>query len=59
MTVATPQPRVIYRRPETLVDRSSHYCPGCGHGIIHRVLAEVLDDLGLAPRTIAVAAVGC
>jgi 2-oxoglutarate/2-oxoacid ferredoxin oxidoreductase subunit beta len=60
MTVAAPpRPRVIYERPETLVDRSSHYCPGCGHGIIHRVLAEVLDELELAPRTIAVAAVGC
>ena len=59
MTVATPGPRVIYQRPEVLVDRSSHYCPGCGHGIIHRVLAEVLTDLDLAPRTIAVAAVGC
>ncbi|MGZ8563982.1 MAG: thiamine pyrophosphate-dependent enzyme [Candidatus Limnocylindria bacterium] len=59
MTVATPGARVIYQRPEVLVDRSSHYCPGCGHGIIHRVLAEVITDLGLAPRTIAVAAVGC
>lgn len=59
MTVATPGPRVIYQRPEVLVDRSSHYCPGCGHGIIHRVLAEVLTELDLAPRTIAVAAVGC
>ena len=59
MTVTTPEPRVIYQRPEVLVDRSSHYCPGCGHGIIHRVLAEVLTDLGLPPRTIAVAAVGC
>ena len=59
MTVTSPGPRVIYQRPEILVDRSSHYCPGCGHGIIHRVLAEVLTDLDLAPRTIAVAAVGC
>jgi 2-oxoglutarate/2-oxoacid ferredoxin oxidoreductase subunit beta len=59
MTLTAPAPRVIYERPETLVDRSSHYCPGCGHGIIHRVLAEVLDELELAPRTIAVAAVGC
>ena len=60
MTVATPPGgRVIYQRPEVLVDRSSHYCPGCGHGIIHRVLAEVLGELGVAPRTIAVAAVGC
>jgi 2-oxoglutarate ferredoxin oxidoreductase subunit beta len=59
MSVTTAEPRVIYQRPDVLVDRSSHYCPGCGHGIIHRVLAEVLTDLDLAPRTIAVAAVGC
>ena len=54
MTVAAPEGRVIYQRPETLVDRSSHYCPGCGHGIIHRLVAEVIDELELAPRTIAV-----
>jgi 2-oxoglutarate ferredoxin oxidoreductase subunit beta len=59
MTVAAPEGRVVYRRPATLVDRSSHYCPGCGHGIIHRLVAEVIDELELAPRTIAVAAVGC
>ncbi len=52
-------PRVIFQRPELLVDRSSHYCPGCGHGVIHRLLAEVLGELGVAPRTIAVAPVGC
>ncbi len=52
-------PRVIFQRPELLVDRSSHYCPGCGHGVIHRLLAEVLGDLGVASRTIAVAPVGC
>ncbi|HEU5325319.1 MAG TPA: thiamine pyrophosphate-dependent enzyme [Candidatus Limnocylindria bacterium] len=59
MTITAPAPRVIYERPAPLVDRSSHYCPGCGHGIIHRVLAEVMDELQLAPRTIAVASVGC
>jgi 2-oxoglutarate/2-oxoacid ferredoxin oxidoreductase subunit beta len=60
MTVATiPERRVIFERPELLVDRSSHYCPGCGHGIIHRLVAELLEQLGVAPRTIAVAAVGC
>jgi 2-oxoglutarate ferredoxin oxidoreductase subunit beta len=60
MTVETaPAPRVIFDRPELLIDRSSHYCPGCGHGIIHRLVAEVLAELGVAPRTIAVAAVGC
>jgi 2-oxoglutarate/2-oxoacid ferredoxin oxidoreductase subunit beta len=54
-----PEGRVIAGRPEHLADRSTHYCPGCGHGIVHRLIAEVLDDLGLAERTIAVAPVGC
>jgi 2-oxoglutarate ferredoxin oxidoreductase subunit beta len=52
-------PRVIYQPPHLLADRSTHYCPGCGHGIIARLLAEVLEELGVAPRTIAVAPVGC
>jgi 2-oxoglutarate ferredoxin oxidoreductase subunit beta len=51
--------RVIYRHPTALADRSTHYCPGCGHGIIHRLVAELLDEMGLAPRTIGVASVGC
>jgi 2-oxoglutarate ferredoxin oxidoreductase subunit beta len=51
--------RVIYQRPALLVDRSSHYCPGCGHGIVHRLVAELLDELRLGPRTIGVASVGC
>ena len=58
MTTAAA-PRVIFSRPELLTDVSTHYCPGCGHGIIHRLLAEVLGELGLGPRTIAVAPVGC
>jgi 2-oxoglutarate ferredoxin oxidoreductase subunit beta len=51
--------RRIYRRPESLTDRSTHYCPGCGHGIVHRIVAELLDELALGPRTIGVASVGC
>jgi 2-oxoglutarate/2-oxoacid ferredoxin oxidoreductase subunit beta len=51
--------RLIYRRPASLTDRSSHYCPGCGHGIVHRLVAELLDELHLADRTIGVASVGC
>jgi 2-oxoglutarate ferredoxin oxidoreductase subunit beta len=58
MTIANA-PRVIYQRPELLNERSTHYCPGCGHGIIHRLVAELLGELELAPRTIAVAPVGC
>jgi len=51
--------RLVYRRPDVLVDRSTHYCPGCGHGIIHRLLAEVMMELDLPAHTIAVAPVGC
>lgn len=58
MSVSTA-PRIIYQRPELLADRSTHYCPGCGHGVIHRLLAEVLGELDLGPQTIAVAPVGC
>ncbi|MCI0581918.1 MAG: thiamine pyrophosphate-dependent enzyme [Chloroflexi bacterium] len=55
----TPAPRVIAGRPALLEDKSTHYCPGCGHGVIHRLIAELLGDLGVAERTIAVAPVGC
>ena len=59
-TVAPADPRrIIYSRPDALADRSSHYCPGCGHGIIHRLVAELIDEMALAPRTIGVASVGC
>ncbi len=51
--------RVIFERPELLNDRSTHYCPGCGHGVVHRLIAEILGELGVGPRTIAVAPVGC
>ena len=46
----TPETRrVIYQRPKMLADRSTHYCPGCGHGIIHRLVAELLDEMHLGP----------
>ena len=60
MATKTADPRrVIYRRPDALTDTSTHYCPGCGHGIIHRLIAELLDEMQLGPTTIAVASVGC
>ena len=51
--------RVVYEAPELLDERSTSYCPGCGHGVVHRLIAEVLGELGLGERTIAVAPVGC
>jgi len=49
----------VFERPRTLTSVSTHYCPGCGHGIIHRLVAEVIDELGVREKTVAVAPVGC
>ena len=48
-----------YSRPRALTDHPTHYCPGCGHGIVHRLLAEVIEERGIRGRTIAIAPVGC
>lgn len=45
--------------PENLADRGSHYCPGCHHGIAHRLVAECLSELGLVDNTICVSSIGC
>ena len=50
--------RTIYRRP-LLLSNPTSYCPGCGHGIVHRLLAEVLEEMDLGGRTILVGSVGC
>jgi len=50
---------VVFDRPKSLTDAKFHYCPGCHHGIIHRLVAEVLDELGLQDRTVGIAPVGC
>lgn len=51
--------RVVYERPQALTEIATHYCPGCTHGVAHRLVAEVIDELNLAERTIGVAPVGC
>lgn len=50
---------VVFQKPKALTDATLHYCPGCTHGIIHRLVAEAIDELGVAGRTIGVASVGC
>jgi 2-oxoglutarate ferredoxin oxidoreductase subunit beta len=51
--------KTIYSRPRTLKECSTHYCPGCGHGIAHRLIAEIIDELGIQGETIGIAPVGC
>lgn len=49
----------LFGRPEALTDERTHYCPGCTHGIIHRLIAEVIDELGVRERTVGISPVGC
>jgi 2-oxoglutarate ferredoxin oxidoreductase subunit beta len=60
VTCAAPvDMELIYERPDSLTDSYTNYCPGCTHGVAHRILAEALDELGLHDQTILVAPVGC
>ncbi len=56
---AKPEAKVVFQRPESFTDLTTHYCPGCTHGIAHRLIAEVIDEMGLREKTIGVAPVGC
>ena len=47
----------VFTRPHALTDTTLHYCPGCPHGIVHRLIAEAIDELGIEGRTIGVAPV--
>lgn len=50
---------IVYQPPKALLDVPTHYCPGCTHGVIHKLVAEVIDELGVLDKTIGVAPVGC
>lgn len=49
----------VFERPKSLIDTDMHYCPGCGHGVAHRLITEVIDEMGIQGETIGVAPVGC
>ncbi len=53
------QAKVVFARPEAMTRNVTNYCPGCTHGIIHRLIGEAIDELGIQERTIVVAPVGC
>ena len=50
---------IVFEKPKSLTDAQLHYCPGCTHGIIHRLVAQAIDNLGIEGKTIGVAPVGC
>jgi len=63
MDAPSPTPddvrRCLYRKPASLTDTVTHFCPGCGHGLVHKLIAETLDVLGIRERAIGIAPVGC
>ena len=50
---------LVYQKPRLLNDNTMHYCPGCSHGVIHKLVAEVIDEMGMAENSIGIAPVGC
>ncbi len=50
---------VVFEKPKALTDAVLHYCPGCTHGIVHRLVAEAIDELGIQGKTVGIASVGC
>lgn len=49
----------VFKKPHALVDVSMHYCPGCTHGVVHRLIAEVIDELDIEGKTVGISPVGC
>ena len=50
---------VVYSRPRLLNERNTHYCPGCSHGVVHRIVSELIEEMGIEDRAVGVAPVGC
>ncbi len=57
--VETKPENMVYAKPRLITDEVMHYCPGCSHGTVHKLVAEVIDEMGLEKSTIAVSPVGC
>ena len=50
---------LVYEKPRLMNENAMHYCPGCSHGVIHKLIGEVIDEMGLEEKTIGIAPVGC
>jgi 2-oxoglutarate ferredoxin oxidoreductase subunit beta len=57
--ISTDSLECVWAKPSTLTETNMHYCPGCGHGVVHKVMMEVIQELGIQSETIGVAPVGC
>ena len=50
---------LVYAKPKLITDNVMHYCPGCSHGTVHKLIAEVIEEMGLEEKTVGVSPVGC
>jgi len=50
---------LVYKKPELLNDVPMHYCPGCSHGVVHKLISEVVSEMGMSEKTIGISPVGC
>ena len=50
---------LVYKKPELMNDTLMHYCPGCSHGVVHKLVAEVIEDMGMEDKAVGVSPVGC
>ena len=53
------QENLVYQKPSLLNDSPMHYCPGCSHGVIHKLIAEVIEEMGMEEKTIGISPVVC
>jgi 2-oxoglutarate ferredoxin oxidoreductase subunit beta len=58
MNIISPE-NLVYAKPELINDNPMHYCPGCSHGVVHQLIAEIIAEMGLKDKTIGIAPVGC
>ncbi|MEG0601605.1 MAG: thiamine pyrophosphate-dependent enzyme [Mucinivorans sp.] len=59
MNVEKTEETLVYKKPRLITDKVMHYCPGCSHGAVHKIIAELIDEMGLEDRTVGVSPVGC
>ena len=50
---------LVYKKPTLLNDNPMHYCPGCSHGVVHKLIAEVIEEMGMTEKAIGISPVGC
>ena len=57
-SIAQPE-NIVCKKPTLMNDNNMHYCPGCSHGVVHKLVAEVIEEMGMADKAVGVSPVGC